>query len=69
MSIYVKETIDLKNNTGTDYTLYADTAVELDSDELTTENYGDIVCQPGSKAYTNAGEVFILHSSGTWTQQ
>lgn len=69
MSIYVKESISLKTGKGTDYVLFADTSAELDSPNLETEDFGNIKCQAGSKAYTGDGQVLILLSTGVWAIQ
>ena len=69
MAIYVKDSMSLKMGKGTDFLLYADTSAEFNSSELETENFGNVKCQPGSKAYTGDGKVLILLSTGVWAVQ
>lgn len=68
MAIHVKDSVSLKIGKGTDFVLYANTSAELNSAVLYTEDFGDIICQPGSKAYTLAGELFFLSDAGAWTE-
>lgn len=67
MAIYVKKMVNGNSSAGDDFKLYADDKSELTGSTLTTSNYGAITCQPGSVAYTLAGESLIISSSGVWT--
>ena len=69
MAIYVKDSVSLKMGKGTDFLLYADTGAELNSAELETADFGNIKCQPGSKAYDLDGNFYLLSTAGVWTIQ
>jgi|WetSurMetagenome_2_1015567.scaffolds.fasta_scaffold520181_2 hypothetical protein len=79
MAIYVKEKAPeaisaYGTGAGTDhFVLYVDAKTELtglgtSGATLVTANYATVVCEAGSVAYTYAGEVLILRTTGAWVE-
>jgi hypothetical protein len=56
-----------------DFWLYVDAKTELtglgtSGATLVTANFATVVCEPGTRAYTYAGELLILRTTGAWAE-